>query len=308
MGNRRRSLPAEHVYLTASEGKGRLTLCLDLATGRELWRREITPVRQQKNFHDNDPASPTAAADQDGVVVFFADFGLVAYTPEGKDRWTLPLGPFKSFYGMAASPVITGDLVVLLCDQRSGSFLIALDRKTGQLRWRRDRPQAVEGWATPMVFRPGTGQAASELVVLGSTRLDAYAPETGEPRWWMPLGSTGSMGTVVASGETLFLSTADPPNRRCRPSPRTWRGSTRTRIAGCRRRSSASTRTWASTSAGSTPTATASSPRPSGTRPETSPSATTAQSPSVRPAPRANWARPPFSGASRRTCRISRLR
>jgi hypothetical protein len=53
-------------------------------------------VRRQNAFHANDPASPTAAADEDGVVVFFADFGLAAYTPEGKDRWTLPLGPFKS--------------------------------------------------------------------------------------------------------------------------------------------------------------------------------------------------------------------
>jgi outer membrane protein assembly factor BamB len=142
------------------------------------------------------------------VIVFFADFGLAAYTPEGKDRWTLPLGPFKSFYGMAGSPVLAGDLVVLLCDQRSGSFLIALDRKTGRLRWKRDRPQAIEGWATPMVFRPATATRDTELIVLGSTRLDAYALETGEPRWWMPLGSSGSMGTPVASGDTLFISTS----------------------------------------------------------------------------------------------------
>jgi outer membrane protein assembly factor BamB len=141
------------------------------------------------------------------VVVFFADVGLAAYTPDGKDRWSLPLGPFKSFYGMAGSPVLTGDLVVLLCDQRSGSFLIALDRKTGVLRWRRERPQAVEGWATPIVFRPSTGTRDTELVVLGSTRLEGYARETGEPRWWMPLGSSGSMGTPVVSGDTLFVST-----------------------------------------------------------------------------------------------------
>src|SRR6478672_2494519 len=76
---------AGHVYLTASEGARRLTICLDAATGRELWRREITPARRQDAFHTNDPASPTAAADQDGVVVFFPDVGLTAYTSEGKD-------------------------------------------------------------------------------------------------------------------------------------------------------------------------------------------------------------------------------
>ena len=196
-----------HVYLTASEGARRLTICLEAATGRELWRREATAVRRQDAFHVDDPASPTAAADDDGVVVFFPDVGLAAYAPDGKDRWTRPLGPFKSFYGMAASPVLAGDLVVLLCDQRSGSFLIALDRKSGAPRWRRERPDAVEGWATPIVFRPA-GSGETQLVVLGTRRLEAYASDTGEPRWWMPLGSSGSMGTPVVSGDTLVVSTS----------------------------------------------------------------------------------------------------
>lgn len=195
-----------HVYLTASEGGRLLTICLDAANGRELWRREIRPARPHEVYHANGPASPTAAADADGVVVFFADVGLVAYTVDGKDRWMVPLGPFKSFYGMAASPIIADDLVVMLCDQRAGSFIVAVDRKTGSPRWKRDRAAAPEGWATPMVFRPA-GAAPGLLIVPGSTRLDAYALDTGEPRWWMPLGSSGSMGTVVATGDTLFLST-----------------------------------------------------------------------------------------------------
>ena len=196
-----------HVYLTASEGGRLLTICLDAANGRELWRREIRPARSQEVYHANDPAAPTAVADADGVVVFFADVGLVAYTADGKDRWTVPLGPFNSFYGMAASPIIADDLVVMLCDQRTGSFIVAVDRKTGSLRWKQDRAAAPEGWATPMVFRPAGGPAPGLLIVPGSTRLDAYALDTGEPRWWMPIGSSGSMGTVVASGDTLFLST-----------------------------------------------------------------------------------------------------
>ena len=86
-----------HVYLTASEGERRLTICLDAATGRELWRREITPARAQKAFHANDPASPTAAADEDGVVVFFADFGLAAYTRRGQGPLDAPIGPVQEF-------------------------------------------------------------------------------------------------------------------------------------------------------------------------------------------------------------------
>jgi outer membrane protein assembly factor BamB len=197
-----------HVYLTASEGDRLLTICVDAATGRERWRRDIHRKRTQKVYRANDPASPSATADQDGVVVFFADFGLVAYSRDGQERWTLPLGPFKSFYGMGASPILAGDLAILLCDQRSGAFVVAVDRKSGRIRWKRERPGAVEGWATPAVFRPTSSMEESRLVVLGTNRLDAYALETGEPRWWMPLGSNGSMGTVVASGDILFVSTS----------------------------------------------------------------------------------------------------
>ena len=193
------------VYLTASEGNRLITIALDSSSGRELWRRELERTHKQKVFHANDPASPTAAADDDGVVVFFADFGLAAYTRDGKERWTVPLGPFKSFYGMSASPIIDGDLVVMLCDQRTGSFLLAIDRATGRQRWRQERALSPEGFATPMIFRPSA--APAQVVVLGSTRLDAYAIATGEPLWWMPLGSSGSMGTAVASGDTLFVST-----------------------------------------------------------------------------------------------------
>lgn len=192
------------VYITASAG-GRLeTISLDAATGRELWRQTIeAPTRE--TYKANDPASPTPAADRDGVVVFFADVGLVAYAVDGTERWRVPLGPFSSFYGMAASPIISDGLVVMLCDQRTGSFLLAVDRATGAPRWKTARPLAPEGWATPMVFTPADGPA--QVVVPGSTRIDAYTLATGESRWWMPLGSSGSMGTVVGGGDTLFLST-----------------------------------------------------------------------------------------------------
>lgn len=106
------------------------------------------------------------------VYAFFADFGLAAYTREGEDRWTIPLGPFKSFYEMAASPIVAGDLLVMVCDQQSGSFVIAVDRKTGRARWKTERTDTTIAWARPMVFRPPAGQ--EQLIVLGSTRLDSY--------------------------------------------------------------------------------------------------------------------------------------
>src|SRR5215471_7687674 len=72
------------LYGTASEGDRLITFCLDTATGRELWRREVRRERVQAAYKANDPASPTPAADENGVVAFFPEFGLVSYNNDGQ--------------------------------------------------------------------------------------------------------------------------------------------------------------------------------------------------------------------------------
>jgi outer membrane protein assembly factor BamB len=130
----------------------------------------------------NHPASPSPAADDQHVYVFFQDVGLVAYDHNGTERWRLPLGPFTNAYGMGASPIVIDDLVVLVCDQSIGSFMLAVDRKTGQARWRVERPEAKTGHSTPIVYRPR--DAAPQLLVPGSFSLVAYSL-TGEKLWWV---------------------------------------------------------------------------------------------------------------------------
>lgn len=193
------------LFGTASEGERLITFCLDTRTGKELWRRDIKRDRVQAAYKANDPASPTPAADDSGVVAFFPEFGLVSYNNDGQVRWTSRLGPFKNFYGMAGSPIIDGGAVILVCDHDAGSFITALDRLTGGLRWKTARPGIMIGWSTPMVFRPDVTRA--EVIVLGSTRLDAYDLGSGAQLWWLPVASDGAMGTPLANGDTLIIST-----------------------------------------------------------------------------------------------------
>jgi methylthioribose-1-phosphate isomerase len=77
-------LSGDRLYLTAFEGDDLLVLCLSRADGRELWRRKAPRPRVEKVDKRNTPASPSAAVDADRVVVFFADFGLVAYDHAGR--------------------------------------------------------------------------------------------------------------------------------------------------------------------------------------------------------------------------------
>ncbi len=195
----------ERVFLTASQGDNLVTISLDAKTGKQVWRRQVARARTHKIYPSNDAASPTPVADQAGVVAFFPDFGLVAYGNDGTEAWRHPLGPFKNFYGMAASPIVVDGMVILVCDQAAGSFLLALDRASGRVRWRTERAGRTIGWATPMVFR--RAGEADQLVVLGSAHLDGYDLASGESRWWMRVASQGGMGTPIASGDTVLIST-----------------------------------------------------------------------------------------------------
>src|SRR5262249_43277012 len=117
------SLPAGHsspvlagqrIFLTAYEGDSLLTICLDRASGKIQWRREVKAARKEKLHKLNDRASPTPASDGKNVYAFFGDFGLVSYGPNGNERWRLPLGPFTNLHGMAASPVLADGKLLLV--------------------------------------------------------------------------------------------------------------------------------------------------------------------------------------------------
>ncbi len=193
------------VFLTGSDGDRLITMAFDRRTGRQAWQREIARERRHTIYRSNDPASPTPVADERGVVAFFPDFGLVAYDVAGKELWRHAMGPFRNFYGMASSPIVAGDRVILVCDQQAGSFMVALNRSSGRVVWKTDRSENTVGWATPIVFQPASQPA--QLVALGTTRVDAYDLATGEPRWWFPVGSNGGLGTPVMTGDMVLVST-----------------------------------------------------------------------------------------------------
>ena len=192
----------DRVYVTAFENDRLLTLAVDRATGRLLWRREAERRHALPVDKRNHPAAPSPAADDSQVYVFFQDLGLVVYGEDGVERWRLPLGPFTNAYGMGASPIVVGDLVVLVCDQSQGSFMVAVDKKTGAVRWRVERPEAKTGHSTPIVYRPPGG--APQLLVPGSFSLVAYSL-AGEKLWWVNGLAFEMKATPVIAGDVAYI-------------------------------------------------------------------------------------------------------
>jgi outer membrane protein assembly factor BamB len=191
-------IAGDRIFLTAFEGEKLLTICVDRKTGKIAWRREAPRDRSTKSHGANTPTSPSPVTDGASVFVFFEDFGLVSYGMDGNERWRRPLGPFNNPYGMAASPILAGNILLLLCDQDTNSFLIAVDGSDGRVRWKAERPEATHGFSTPVIYQ---GQA----IVSGAHQVAAYSVATGEKIWWINGMAWQAKSIPVIAGDTLYV-------------------------------------------------------------------------------------------------------
>jgi outer membrane protein assembly factor BamB len=197
------SIAGDSIFLTGYDEEKLYVFSLDRATGRVKWRREAPRPRKEVLHKSNSPASPTVASDGQNAYVFFTDFGLISYGPDGNERWRLPLGPFNNPMGQAASPVLTGGTLLQICDQEEGSFFVAIDKDTGVLKWRVERPQFTRGFSTPVLYRPPAGRL--QVLVAGSYQLTAYEVETGKEVWWVRGLTWQLKPTPVMDAEHIYV-------------------------------------------------------------------------------------------------------
>ena len=169
---------------TATEqgGVGSLrALAFDIQTGREVVNTEVFRIRNiiltnSKNSH----TSPTPIIDGDRVYVHFGAAGTAALTISGDIVWTARLS-YESQHGNGGSPVLYGDLLILSCDGSNTAFVVALDKRTGTVRWKTQRRSPWDqAYSTPLVIRVGD---RDEVVSVGAYRAVAYDPQSGKEIW-----------------------------------------------------------------------------------------------------------------------------
>jgi outer membrane protein assembly factor BamB len=192
------------LYFTSFEGDVRTVHCLDAATGKPIWSRSVEKARTENASRPNGPATCTPAAGGESLVVLFPDAGLFCYSASGTERWRVDVGPFHSMHGIAASPVIEGNKVLLLADQLRGSFLAAYDLATGELAWKQERLDGLTGaYSTPAVFTlPG---GAAHVVASGPGELCGYLVATGQKAWSAPGLTNSPVSVPVVSGNRVFV-------------------------------------------------------------------------------------------------------
>lgn len=201
-------LTSTRIFLTAhtadKENNKLLLLCLDRNSGKLLWQREVPRLQKGRLLSPNGPASPSPVTDGKNVYAFFQDFGLIAFDGNGKEKWRLPLGPFNMFYGFGASPILVDGQLILPVDQDLDAYLLAVDKDTGQVRWKTARPDVLSGYSTPTLYQPRDGP--KQVIIPESFQLSSYSLKDGKRLWWVR-GLACEMKSVASyDSEYLYIN------------------------------------------------------------------------------------------------------
>ena len=180
--------------------KSLLTLCLDRASGKELWRHDFGLGIDQRTHEKSNLAVNTPVVTEDALYVAFGNSDVARYSHDGKLIWvTRYMGMFgdpKMAWGYAVSPIVLEDSVVLPWDHHKGPcYLIGLDKKTGRIAWKKDRPIGTTH-ATPLLVQH---HGQTDILVSGKNRLTAFDTRTKAELWQYGEGAGPFNGEIVVS-------------------------------------------------------------------------------------------------------------
>jgi outer membrane protein assembly factor BamB len=153
--------------------------------GKRLWlQKTLATGDRPQNHEKHNLATPTPVTDGERVYAWFGNGQLLALDLTGRELWKRHLGQqygtFLNDWGHGSSPVLYRDLLILLCDHKPNAYLLALDKHTGQERWKVERGRGRVSHSTPTIV---PGPAGDEMIVNSSQSIDAFDPGTGKLLW-----------------------------------------------------------------------------------------------------------------------------
>ncbi len=206
-------IAANQVWMTGAEAEGKSlhAVCIDKTSGALLYNIEVlTPKDSGPRHRLNGYASPTPVLDGERVYVHFGPRGTVCLDTAGGILWKNTEFDYNVIQGAASSPILHRDLLILTCDGIDHQFIVALDKRTGKIRWKQPRAHleaaakkrsiAKMAYSTPLV-QPVDG--TPQLVCSGADHVAAYDLKTGAELWWMPYDGFSIVGRP-SYGNGLF--------------------------------------------------------------------------------------------------------
>jgi outer membrane protein assembly factor BamB len=197
--------------MAGSESAGDLFLAVEAfrrSDGKRLWQyRTPAAGERQPNHEKHNLATPTPATDGERVYAWFGNGLVVALDLNGREQWKRHLaekyGSFLNDWGHGSSPMLYKDLLILQCDHKPHAYLLALDKRTGEERWKVERGRDRVSHSTPVAV---PGPNGDELIVNSSVRVDAFEPATGKPLWHAGSERQTPIPSVVFHGGSIYMS------------------------------------------------------------------------------------------------------
>lgn len=165
----------EHDHIAANATHRWVVYDVDFETGAIRWERELHAELPRLRRHiKNSYASETPVTDGESLFVYFGSVGLVAALDmEGTVRWQKDIGTFNTMIelGTAASPLLHEDRLYIVNDNTTESFMLALDKYTGEEIWRIARDERGNNWSTPVLWE---NRLRTEIVTTGRFGVRSY--------------------------------------------------------------------------------------------------------------------------------------
>ncbi len=204
----------DQVVLTAADHERNVqtVLCFERATGNQLWESIIHEGGLDvKNNEKSSMASASAACDGERFFVNFLNGDFVFMTAvdrNGKKLWQTKLSNYVNHQGFGSSPLLYEDLVIGVSDNKAGGAIVAMNRASGTVVWKRDRP-AKPNYPSPVILNV---EGKDQLFLTGCDLVTSLNPLTGEVIWEVEGATTECVTTTVTDGKHIFTSGGYPKN------------------------------------------------------------------------------------------------
>ena len=195
-------------YLTKKLEYARAVVCIDRNSGVIRWTSEGLLGPRGQMDKRNSAATPTPVTDGTRVYAYFGTVGFFCTDLSGKVLWTCKELPYETVHGVAVSPVLCDDRIIVLSESRIGGHIAALDCKTGNLLWKTDRHKkinpSVGNCRTPLIKEI---KGHEVIVVWGDEDVSGYDPLTGQRHWSHYVEGVGDpVASMVSDDKRLYLA------------------------------------------------------------------------------------------------------
>ncbi len=211
------AIQGDQIWITSAVDEGKIlhALALDRATGKTLHDVTVFEIAEPGPVHSkNSHASPTPLIEGDRVYVHYGAHGTACLKTDGTVVWKTQELKHNHRHGPGGSPVIFEDLLILNCDGSDIQFVVALDKNTGEIRWKKKREHIGEDRLTgksnvPMSYTtPLLTEINGNIHLLssGADSIVSYNPRNGEEYWWFRYDGYSNVPRPVVGKGLVFIS------------------------------------------------------------------------------------------------------